>query len=225
VKAALVSGGPSRKPICVVPSAFSITGQTTGLTLGCFQGIVGKEAMLMRKLCSLSTIIMLTFAFLLLGFGNSIANAAVEVLQPRPDGAVTWQPTLITSTTFLPVIVKPPAPPSVRVVSSSIYNGEVFGEVINETSSNVTLVRVTATFYNSSGNVIRSDDSFAMIDVLAPGQKSPFRIYFSDLPEYARYELSVTYYWKTSNPAPVNLPILSSRTWEEPYWRYMVGEI
>jgi hypothetical protein len=130
---------------------------------------------------------------------------------------------------YLPIVLNNYRPPeNVYVVSSSAYTDTVsslyvVGEVINSTPGNVWLVRVTCTLRNASGDVVRMEYTYTMIDVLAPGQKAPFKIRFYDYPDYASYDLTVTYS-STSQPARTGVSVLSSSTWSG-YGLYTVGEV
>jgi hypothetical protein len=66
--------------------------------------------------------------------------------------------------------------------------------------------------------------TYTMIDVLAPGQKAPFKVWFYDYPGYASYEITVTYS-STSQPARTGVSVLSSSTWPEDSPLYIVGEV
>lgn len=68
-----------------------------------------------------------------------------------------------------------------EIMNHSSYLGEygeyhhVYGEVKNNGSNNLTSVLLTATFYDSSDSVIGCDDFvLTEIDILTPGQRSPF---------------------------------------------------
>ena len=198
----------------------------------------GKEKMATtaQKVYFLFAVLISAFVIIFLPeFGNFSANASQETLQPetndlliQPSALITFTPSF---TNFLPIVVKPPAAPSVSVVSSSAYDngyGDLYvvGEIINNTSDNVTFVRVTATLHNSGGDVLRSDYSYVLIDVLAPGQKAPFKIYFSDYPtEYTTYQLLVTYS-TTIESAKSDVSVLSSSTWASGVGSlYTAGEV
>ena len=68
----------------------------------------------------------------------------------------------------------------VEILSSSYSEnfgyGTIVGEVENVGSSNREYVKITATFYDSNENVLDTSFSFTGVDVLLPGQKSPFKI-------------------------------------------------
>jgi hypothetical protein len=71
----------------------------------------------------------------------------------------------------------------VRVVSSSSFYDSldalwVVGEVENIGDMATDFTKVTATFYDSSNQVIDSDYGYADLDVLLPDRKSPFSILF-----------------------------------------------
>jgi hypothetical protein len=171
----------------------------------------------------------------LLGLDSPSALASQETPQSKkndlliqPSLSVTFTPEF---TSFLPIIVKPPATPSVSIVSSSAYTNTfgtlyIVGEVLNNTPDNVTFVRVTATLHNSNGDVIRANYTYTLIDVLAPGQKAPFKIPFDDYPsEYASYRLSATYA-TTIQSAKSGVSLLSSSTWDSGLGDlYTVGEV
>jgi hypothetical protein len=64
----------------------------------------------------------------------------------------------------------------------------IVGEVRNDLQMNVGKVLVTATFYNASGDVIEEASNSTMIDILLPGQRSPFALILpkpADLWEYS----------------------------------------
>ena len=66
-----------------------------------------------------------------------------------------------------------------QVVSTSQWGPDVLGldfvgEVVNNTSTNESLVQLNLGFYNSSGTLLGTDFAFTSLDVLAPGEKSPF---------------------------------------------------
>jgi hypothetical protein len=135
-----------------------------------------------------------------------------EARPPAQDGTPT--PSI-----YLPLVLRNSTPATVYVVSSSVYTHTisslyVVGEVINNTSGNVSSVRVTCVLRNAGGAVIRMEYAYTMIDVLAPGQKAPFKVRFYDYPDYASYDLTVTYH-TTSQPARTGVSVLSSSTWSQ----------
>ena len=122
------------------------------------------------------------------------------------------------SKSFLPLIVKaPPAPTptstptstptptpaGVVILSSNAfvpYSGStslyVVGEVKNTSASNVRFVKINAVLRDNSGQIVDGDYSYALAEVIKPGDLSPFRIIFSNAPTWVTYELTVT--WSTT---------------------------
>jgi hypothetical protein len=122
-----------------------------------------------------------------------------------------------------------PPPATVYVVSSSTYTDtntlNVVGEVINNTSGNVASVRVTCALRNASGDVVRMQYAYTMIDLLAPGQKAPFEMWFYDCPDYASYDITVAYH-STTQPARTGVSVLSNSTYYSGYGLLLtVGEV
>jgi hypothetical protein len=97
----------------------------------------------------------------------------------------------------------------------SIGNLIVVGEIRNNLSSNVRSVKIVANFYDAEQNLIGSGESYARVDILRSGQKSPFRFYAKQKDIHpASYKL-VTLYRLTSDEPFVELSILSHETG---YW-------
>jgi hypothetical protein len=147
-----------------------------------------------------------------------------EARPPTQDGTPT--PSI-----YLPLVFRNSPPATVYVVSSSVYTHTisslyVVGEVINNTSGNVSSVRVTCVLRNAGRDVVRMEYAYTMIDVLAPGQKAPFRVGFYDYPDYSSYDLTVTYF-STAQPTRTGVSVLSSDSWTDPLssWLHTVGEV
>jgi len=68
----------------------------------------------------------------------------------------------------------------------------VLGEVVNNTASNAAFVRINGTFLDAGGNVVETDFTYSCVEVLGPGDDSPFSIGLPDpSPDIAGYRLSV----------------------------------
>lgn len=156
-------------------------------------------------------------------------------LTPTPTATSTNTPEPPTPTpTEMPTLTPTPMPtlsPGVIVLSSNTlipYSGStslyLVGEVLNNTPSNVRFVRINATLRDSAGNVVDSSSSYATIDNLTPGMKSPFLVLFSDSPAWTSYDLTVT--WDTTTVAPYVLELLNTQAYFDRYDGYhVVGEI
>jgi hypothetical protein len=86
----------------------------------------------------------------------------------------------------------------IKVRSWMWYRGnwgyyQAVGEVENIGDSNAEFVMLTATWYSDAGSVVATDFTFSMLDIIQPGEKSPFRIILlgDDIhPERAKLQLS-----------------------------------
>ncbi len=149
-------------------------------------------------------------------------------LTPTPTQTPIQTPT--RTPTQSPTPTAPP--PVVYVVRSNAfvpYQGAndlyIVGEVRNDVFNlNVRFVQISGTLRDALGNVVDSDFTYAMIDVLTPGMKSPFLMIFLDPPPWATYELAVT--WSTTTEQPYPLEILNHTSYFDSSDAYhVVGEI
>lgn len=76
----------------------------------------------------------------------------------------------------------------------------VVGVIQNDGTKNLKYVKVNATFYDKSNNVVDSDFTYAYMDILTPQEKSPFDVLVSDPANYDRCELSLSYSETTDVP-------------------------
>ena len=66
----------------------------------------------------------------------------------------------------------------------------IVGEVKNNYNTEVSLVKIVGTGYDSSGKVVATDFTFADLDKIPSGGKSPFKLYLDDPDQkIVRYEL------------------------------------
>ncbi len=112
-----------------------------------------------------------------------------------------------------------------RAYTDDIDYTHVVGEVRNNTNTPVEFVEITATFYNKAGKVIATDYTYAALDIVPSGGKSPFEI-LKELPaSAARYTLNVD--WEEADAAPPSgLKILSrSQYVDDIDFLHIVGEV
>jgi hypothetical protein len=82
----------------------------------------------------------------------------------------------------------------VVVAHEGIVDGDwldIRGEVQNTGDTSAELVRVIITLYDGAGNVVAMGDTFATLDVIPPGETSPFEIRTVRHPDVDRYEIQV----------------------------------
>ncbi len=93
----------------------------------------------------------------------------------------------------------------------------VVGEVQNTGDIALSSVKITATFYDASDEVVGALDAYTALDVLLPGRKSPFEILFIDISRSGKidhYRLDLQYVI-LEPPFLIGLEILSNSSRED----------
>jgi len=149
---------------------------------------------------------------------------------PTPTPASTPTPTLIPAATPTP---RPtPTQAAVESLTSSSYWDDsgyfhIVGEVRNSGYANVEYVKIVATYYDQQENVIGTDYTYSELDILVPGQKSPFDLssYPDKLPSLQQYRIQVSYRTTTDEPFH-DLIVISHTSKTDAYGYYeIVGEV
>lgn len=100
-------------------------------------------------------------------------------------------------------------PTSVALLSQrSYFDGtlnHIVGEVKNTGVSNVQLVKIVATYYDGAGQIIGSNYGFTTLNILVPGQRSPFDMTSLPIPNLARYDLAVSAEQTATQPPAVRV--------------------
>jgi len=126
-----------------------------------------------------------------------------------------------------------PLPPDtilLGLMSSHEYEDDlgfftIVGEVRNDLQMNVGKVLVTATFYNASGDVIEEASNSTMIDILLPGQRSPFALILPKPVDLWEYSLRITARPTLEQPL-AGLEVVQSHAYEDEVGLYHVtGEV
>ncbi|MEP7158814.1 MAG: hypothetical protein ABI797_05260, partial [Chloroflexota bacterium] len=101
-----------------------------------------------------------------------------------------------------------------HILSSSAWtsgsNLNIDGEVLNNTADRHRLIGVTATLYDSAGQVLATRGEWAWINVLPGRNRSPFHIALARPAGYHHYSVAVNYSQVTTDQVVGNLPISSS---------------
>lgn len=123
-----------------------------------------------------------------------------------------------------------PAPAAVRILSSSSFTvsgtGHIVGEVQNDTGQNVAFVKVVASVYDSGGTLVGTESTYTDLDILTPGQRSPFEIIILNISAAATsYQLSGQ--WRVTTDQPLRgLTILSHREQvDRAGYHHIIGEV
>ena len=86
------------------------------------------------------------------------------------------------------------AQPGPNILYSSLSNDSIVGEVVNNFSYPIELVRITATVYDKNGVITATGDKYVNDYVLKPGIKSGFDIFLDEpLPGSSKYILTTTF--------------------------------
>jgi hypothetical protein len=125
-----------------------------------------------------------------------------ETSTPTPTPTETSTPTATPTPTNSPTATPTVPPVGVVVLSNSWYFASastyyplhILGEAFNNTNGNVWLVKVTANFFDSSGNFLGLDYTYAFIDYLSPGTKSCFDLGATPPSNWAYYTFETSYY-------------------------------
>ncbi|MGB9740857.1 MAG: FxLYD domain-containing protein, partial [Candidatus Bathyarchaeales archaeon] len=122
---------------------------------------------------------------------------------------------------------------NIKILShSSFYDGLntlwIVGEVENTGDMATQFTKVTATYYNSSNNVVAVETGYTELDVILPGRKSPFSIMLLQSSGSLQvYNYSLTVSWDNyAAGKPLALQILSnSSRIDEMGYMHVLGEI
>jgi hypothetical protein len=84
--------------------------------------------------------------------------------------------------------------PSLDILYSVLNKDTIVGEVLNNYSYPIELVRVTATVYDKDGVIVATGDKYVNDYLLQPGSKSGFDIFLDEtLPDKSRYILTSSF--------------------------------
>lgn len=107
----------------------------------------------------------------------------------------------------------------------------VVGEVENTGNMSVRYVQIMGTFYDNQSNIILQDNTFAMLEILPPGTRSPFDLFLvSSSPDIIsridHYELDIDF-TETNQTLTRTLVLLSNYSYISNItgYLYIVGEI
>lgn len=86
--------------------------------------------------------------------------------------------------------------PDLRVVNTSEFVDSInywhlVGEVVNEGSRSATFVKIVATLYNDAGEVVGTDFTYADLDTVPAGGRSPFELTVNEEIQFTTYMVQV----------------------------------
>jgi hypothetical protein len=121
-----------------------------------------------------------------------------------------------------------PSATAIKVLSSRAWVDSgylhIVGDVKNTSSSWRRFVEIDARLYNSSGQVLGSDFTFALLDLVAPGKRAPFHLMRQEPNGYHHYRLSTSS--STTSQRPIRkLTVHDGVPYEDFGYRHYPGEV
>jgi hypothetical protein len=114
----------------------------------------------------------------------SVMAILALVVNPVPMQLAAQTKEALNQSIYLPLILKSPQgpPPGVQVLSNYSYYVDssnhlhVVGEISNNTSNNLQLIKITANFFNGSGQLLLTDFSYTYLEDLPAYDKTCFDV-------------------------------------------------
>jgi hypothetical protein len=127
---------------------------------------------------------------------SSTANAQIEVTVDENMSTPTFNDTLSED-----------AEPRPDILYSALNKDTIVGEVLNNFSYPIELVRITATVYDKNGVIVATGDKYVNDYLIKPGYRSGFDIFLDEtLPSKSKYTLT-TSFEKSENDKPEALQL------------------
>jgi hypothetical protein len=112
-----------------------------------------------------------------------------------------------------------------EILYSALNNDTIVGEVLNNFSYPIELVRITATVYDKNGIITATGDKYVNDYVLKPGVRSGFDIYLDEpLPGSSKYTLT-TSFEKSDDDKPDALLLSIGKNYKNSNSFRVVGEV
>jgi hypothetical protein len=127
---------------------------------------------------------------------SSTANAQIEVTVDENMSTPTFNDTLSED-----------AEPRPNILYSALNKDTIVGEVLNNFSYPIELVRITVTVYDKNGVIVATGDKYVNDYLIKPGSRSGFDIFLDEtLPSKSKYTLT-TSFEKSENDKPEALQL------------------
>jgi hypothetical protein len=146
------------------------------------------------------------------------------------------QPTLTPTKTSTPIIIPSPTPTSnpseVQILPNDSYYIDsinylnVVGEVLNNTGDDLSFVKITANFFNASGQLLYSDFTYIYLDYLPAWGITCFEVSVPVPSGWAYYQFEAPTYFTDGQPLP-NLTVLNdSGSYDTTFgWYDIIGQV
>lgn len=115
--------------------------------------------------------------------------------------------------------------PNPNILYSSLNNDTIVGEVLNNFSYPIELVRITATVYDKNGVITATGEKYANDYLLKPGSRSGFSIFLDEpLPGSSKYVLT-TSFEKSEDNKPEALLLSIGKNYKHSNSFRVLGEV
>lgn len=143
---------------------------------------------------------------------------------------------LVAAGVLFASILVVPSPPvaaagAVAVISNSQWGPDIIGylhvvgELQNTGTTNVRSVQVNLAMYSNTGTLLGTDSTYSEVSILAPGDKSPFELWFEPPAAYSSYQLS-TGFSETTDPPNHNFTVVVTNQYTDSSgYRHVVGQV
>ncbi len=101
----------------------------------------------------------------------------------------------------------------------------IVGEVHNDMIHNVDQIRVHITFYDAAGGVLEAITGSALVDLMVPGQRTPFVIVWENPGDWKRYSLRAAARATTERPGEGIVVLHSYARLDEAGFYHVVGSM
>lgn len=152
-----------------------------------------------------------------------------------------WVSAALAYQTYLPIVNKQPTPtitpsptsipPDVQILPNDSYyidsnDLNVLGEVLNNSSYDLSFVKITANFYNASGQLLDNNYAYTYLDDLPAWESTCFQVSVPVPSGWAYYQFEAPTFFTDGQPFP-NLTILNdSGAYDSNYgWYDITGDV
>jgi hypothetical protein len=153
-----------------------------------------------------------------------------STLPPTPSPPTSQQTPVASSTSPPSLTIPPEIEKGLLIPNYSDYVDtfgflHIVGEVENISTNNTEENQITVTFIDTEGNPIINASTYTYLDIITPGQRSPFEILLSSSPIAKNFILETT--WQISEEEPyidIEIESESLQLYEEGWYR-IVGQL
>ena len=188
-------------------------------------------------------VIIIVIVGLLLGFSKAFAlvisnSVYLPLVMKDYPPLPTATPTIIPTATEMPTapatatLINTPIPVGVQILNNystyvdSIDYLHIVGEVLNYTGNHLEFVKISANFYNSSGQFVDTDYTYTYLWYLPAYDKTCFNLSLQLPTGYSYFEFEPVYFWTGGQPLPLLTVLNDSGTYLPSYGDYrIIGQV